>query len=135
MVKPLKNGEEKNPWKTEEKKKWTEEAVKGLIWQFYRRIHRRYKINYYFNLFRRWSVKNPLVNFKFRTKIFNDPSFFSWSVGNSVGTMTRSDMHLIHNPLEFTRSVGNCVGKIDPPTNYRWTYIHRYICRWLWHFK
>ena len=28
-MKPLKNGEEKNRWKTEEKKKWTEEAVAG----------------------------------------------------------------------------------------------------------
>jgi hypothetical protein len=29
MVKPLKNGEEKNRWKTEEKKKWIEAAVGG----------------------------------------------------------------------------------------------------------
>ena len=29
LVKPLKNGEEKNRWKTEEKKKWTEAAVGG----------------------------------------------------------------------------------------------------------
>jgi len=28
-MKALKNGEEKNQWKTEEKKKWTEEAVGG----------------------------------------------------------------------------------------------------------
>jgi len=94
-----------------------------------------YKINYYFNLFCRWSVKNPSVNFEFRTKIFNKPPFFSWSVGNSIGTMTRSDMHLMHNPLEFARSVGNFVGKIDPLTNYRRTYSRRYVCRWLWNFK
>jgi len=53
--------------------------------------------------------------FEFRTKIFNDSPYFSWSVGNSVGKLTRSEMHLMHNPLEFTRSVGNGVGKIDPP--------------------
>jgi hypothetical protein len=94
-----------------------------------------YKINYYFNLFHRWSVKNPLVNFEFRTKIFNDPSFFSWSVGNSVGTITRLNLHLMHNPLEFARSVGNFVCKIDQPTNYRRTYSRRYVCWWLWHFK
>ena len=94
-----------------------------------------YKINCYFNLFHRWSVKNPSVNFKFRTKIFNDPPYFSWSVGNSVGDLTRSEMHLMHNPLEFARSVGNFVGKIDPPPNCRRTYIRRYGRRWVWHFK
>ena len=71
-----------------------------------------YKINYYFNLF----CQNPSVNFEFRTKIFNDPPYFSWSVGNSVDKMTQSEMHLMHNPLEFARSVGNFVGKLDPPT-------------------
>jgi len=81
-----------------------------------------YKINYYFNLFRRWSVKNQSVIFEFCTKIFNDPPYFSWFVGNSVGKMTRSEMHLMHNPLEFAQSVGNFVGKIDPPTTYRRTY-------------
>ena len=55
-----------------------------------------YIINYYFNLFRRWGVKNPSVNFEFRTKFFNDPPYFSWSVGKSVGNMTRSEMHLMH---------------------------------------
>jgi len=79
----------------------------------------RYKINYYFNLFRWWGVKNPSVNFEFRTKFFNDPPYLSWSVGKSVGNMTRSEMHLMHYPLKFTRSVGNFVGKIDPPTTYR----------------
>jgi hypothetical protein len=66
-----------------------------------------------------WSVgevfQNMSVNFEFRTKFFNDPPYFSWSVGN----MTRSEMHLMHNPLKFARSVGNLVGKIDPPTTYR----------------
>jgi hypothetical protein len=78
-----------------------------------------YKINYYFNLFRRWCVKNPSVNFEFRTKIFNDPPYFSWSVGNSVGNITRSEAHLMRNPLKFALFVGNVVGKIDPPTTYR----------------
>jgi hypothetical protein len=78
-----------------------------------------YKINYYFNLFHRWGVKNPSVNFEFRTKFFNDPPYFSWSVGKSVGNITRSEMHLMHNPLKFARSVGNFVGKIDSPTMYR----------------
>jgi hypothetical protein len=78
-----------------------------------------YKINYYFNLFRRWGVKNPSVNFEFHTKFFNDPPYFSWSVGKSVDNMTRSKMHLMHNPLKFVRSVGNFVGKIDPSTTYR----------------
>ena len=72
-----------------------------------------YKINYYFNLFRRWSVNNPSVNFEFRTKIFNYPPYFSWAVGNSVGNLTRLEMHLMHNPLEFARSVGNFIGKLD----------------------
>ena len=93
-----------------------------------------YKINYYFNLFHWWGVKNPSVNFEFRTKIFNDPPYFSWSVGNSVDKMTWSEMHLMHNPLEFARSVGNIV-ELDPPTTYQRTYIRRYWCRWLWHFK
>jgi len=74
-----------------------------------------YKINYYFNLFRRWGVKNSSVNFEFRSKFFNDPPYFSWSVGN----MMRSEMHLMHNPLKFAWSVGNFIGKIDPPTTYR----------------
>jgi len=94
-----------------------------------------YKINYYFNLFRRWSVKNPSVIFEFRTKIFNDPPYFSWSVGNSVDKMTRSHMHIMHNPLEFAQSVGNFIGNINPPANYQQTYIRRYWRRWLWHFK
>jgi hypothetical protein len=79
-----------------------------------------YKINYYFNLFRRWGVKNPSVNFEFRTKFFNDPPEFSWFVGN----MTRSEMHLMYNPLKFARSVRNFVGK-----------IRRYGRQWMWHFK
>jgi hypothetical protein len=78
-----------------------------------------YKINYYFNLFRRRCVKNPSVNFEFRTKFFNDPPYFEWSVGKSVGNMTRPEMHLMHNPLKFTRSVGNVVDKSDRPTTYR----------------
>jgi hypothetical protein len=85
-----------------------------------------YKINYYFNLFRRWGVKNPTVNFEFRTKFFNGPPYFSQSVGN----LTWSEMHLMHNPLIFAQSVGNCFGKIDPPTTYRRLYIHRCCRRW-----
>jgi len=65
-----------------------------------------YKINYYFNLFRRYI-------FEFRTKIFNDPPYFSWSVGNFVGELMRSEMHLMHNLLEFARSVSNGIGKIE----------------------
>jgi len=119
----LKNGEEKNRNlkvrnEGEEKMNWT-----GGRWNLYGSFTDgftdRYKINYYFNLFR-W---NPSVNFEFRTKIFNDPPYFSWSIGNSVGKMTRSEMHLMHNPLEFVQSVGNFVGKLDSPTTYRRTYI------------
>jgi hypothetical protein len=135
----LKNGEEKNRNlkvrnEGEEKMNWT-----GGRWNLYGSFTDGftdgYKINYYFNLFRRWSVKNPSVNFEFRTKIFNDPPYFSWSVGNSVGKMTRSEMHLMHNPLEFARSISKFVGKLDPPTTYRRTYIRRYSRRWVWHFK
>jgi len=68
-----------------------------------------YKINYYFNLFCWWCVKNPSVTFEFRTKFFNGAPYFS----QSVGKMTRSEMHLMNNPLIFARSVGNCVGKIE----------------------
>jgi len=64
-------------------------------------------------------LTNLSVNFEFRTKIFNDPPYFSRSVGKSVGNMTRSEVHLMHNPLKFARSVGNFIGKIDPPTTYR----------------
>jgi hypothetical protein len=64
-------------------------------------------------------LTNPSVNFEFRTKIFNDPPYFSRSVGKSVGNMTRSKTHLMHNPLKFTRSVDNFIGKIDPPTTCR----------------
>jgi len=67
--------------------------------------------------------------FEFRTKIFNDPPYFSWFVGNFVGKMTRSEMHLMHHPLEFAQSVGNFIGKIDLPTTYRRTYIRRYARR------
>jgi len=122
-------------------KNWGEEKMnwKGGRWNLYGSFidgfTNRYKINYYFNLFHRWSVKTLSVIFEFRTQIFNDPPYFSWSVGNSVGKMTRPEMHLMHNPLEFAQSVGNFVGKIDPPTTYRRTYIHRYWRRWLWHFK
>jgi hypothetical protein len=131
----LKNGKEKNQNlkvrnEGEEKMNWT-----GGRWNLYGSFTDGYKINYYFNLFHRWSVKNPLVNFEFRTKSFNDPPYFLWSVGNSVGKMTRSEMHLMHNPLEFARSVGIFVGKLDPPTTYQQTYIRRYWRRWLWHFK
>ena len=138
-MKALKNGEEKDRnfrWKTEEKKKWTEGAVAGTYMAVLPTDSPTdIKINYYFNLFRWWSVENPSVIFEFRTKIFNDPPYFSWSVGNSVGKMTRSEMHLMHNPLEFTQSVGNFVGKIDPPITYRRKYICRYGRRWMWHFK
>jgi hypothetical protein len=66
-----------------------------------------YKINYYFNLFRRWSVKNTSVIFEFRTKSFNDPPYFSWSVGKM-----RSEKHLMHNPLEFAQSFDNFFGNL-----------------------
>jgi hypothetical protein len=102
-VSVLKNGEEKNrnlSWKTEEKKKWTEEVI-----------------------------------FEFCIKNFNDLPYFSWSVGNFVGKMTWSEMHLMHNPLEFAQSVGNFVSIIDPLTTYWRNYIRRYTHRWLQHFK
>jgi len=54
--------------------------------------------------------------FEFRTKIFNDLPYFSWSVGNSVGELMRLEMHLMDDLLEFAQSVSNGVGKIDPPT-------------------
>jgi len=131
----LKNGEEKNRNlkvrnEREEKMNWTDGR-----WNLYGSFTDEYKINYYFNFFRRWSVKNPSINFEFCTKIFNDPPYFSWSVGNSVSKMTRSEMHLMHNPLEFARSIGKFVGKLDPPITYRRTYIRRYSRRWVWHFK
>jgi len=53
------------------------------------------------------------VIFEFRTKFFNGASYFSHSVGKSVGKMTQSKMHLMHNPLIFAQSVGSCVSKID----------------------
>jgi hypothetical protein len=138
-VKALKNGEGKNQnlrCKTEEKKKWIERGGRwNLYGSFTDGFTDGYKINYYFNLFCRWSVKNPSVIFEFRTKIFNDLPYFSWSVGNSVDKMTLSEMHLMHNPLEFAQSVGNFIGKIDPPITYRRTYISRYCHWWLWHFK
>jgi hypothetical protein len=61
---------------------------------------------YYFNLFRRWRFKNPSVIFEFRTNIFNYPPYFSLSVGK----LTRSEMHLMHRPLEFAQSIGDLVG-------------------------
>ena len=33
-------------------------------------------------------------------------------VGNSVGKLTRSKMHLMHRPLEFAQSIGDLVGNI-----------------------
>ena len=60
----------------EEKMNWT-----GGRWNLYGSFTDGfidgYKINYYFNLFCRWSVKNPSVNFEFHTKIFNDPPYSS----------------------------------------------------------
>jgi len=129
------NGEEKNQnlrWKTEEKKKMN---WRGGRWNIYGSFTDVYKINYYFNLFCWWSVKNPSVIFEFRTKIFNVPPYFSWSVGKSVGKMLRIEMHLMYHPLEFAQSVDNFVSKIDPPTTYWHTYICRHWRRWLWHFK
>jgi hypothetical protein len=49
--------------------------------------------------------------------------------------MTRSEMHLMHRPLEFAQSVSDFVGNIDPQTTYRRNWIHRQHSRWLWHFK
>ena len=65
-----------------------------------------YKKKYYFNLVRRWRFKNPSVIFEFRTNIFNYPPYFSLSVGK----LTRSEMHLMHRPLEFAQSIGDLVG-------------------------
>jgi len=118
-MKALKNWEEKNQNlkvrnEGEEKMNWT-----GGQLNLYGSFTDGYKINYYFNLFRRWCVKNPSVNFEFRTKIFNDPPYFSRSVGKSVGNMTRLEAHLMHNPLKFARSVGNFIGKMDSPTTYQ----------------
>jgi hypothetical protein len=63
---------------------------------------------YYFNLVRRWRFENPSVIFEFHTNIFNYPPYFSLSVGK----LTRSEMHLMHRPLEFAQSVGDLVGNI-----------------------
>jgi len=130
----LKNWEEKNQNlkvrnEGEEKMNWTGGQL-NLYGSFTDGFTDGYKINYYFNLFRRWCVKNPSVNFEFRTKIFNDPPYFSLSVGNSVGKMTRSEVHLMHNLLKFAQSVGNFIGKIDQLTTYRWIYIRRCSRRW-----
>ena len=40
-------------------------------------------------------LKIRRANFEFRTKIFNDPPYFSWSVGNSVSNITRSEAYLM----------------------------------------
>ena len=138
-MKALKNGEEKNRnlrWKTEEKKKMNWRGGRWNIYgSFIDGFTNRYKINYYFNLFRWWIVKYPSVIFEFRTKIFNVPPYFSLSIASSVGKMMRSEMHLMHHPLEFAQFVGNFVSKIDPLITYRQTYICRHWRRWLWHFK
>jgi hypothetical protein len=133
-MKALKNWEENNRNlkvrnEGEEKMNWTSGQL-NLYGSFTDGFTDRYKINYYFNLFRRWCVKNPSVNFEFRNKIFNDPAYFSRFVGKSVGNMTRSEAHLMHNPLKFARSVGNFISKIDPPTTYRRIYICRCGRRW-----
>jgi len=54
------------------------------------------------------TFENPSVIFEFRTNIFNYPLYFS----QSVGKLTRSEMHLMHRPLEFAQSVGDFVGNI-----------------------
>jgi len=89
-------------------KKWTERGLLGFIVQFYRRIQKKY----YFNLFRRWSFENPSVIFEFRTNIFNYSPYVLLSVGNSVGNLMRSEMHLMHRPLKFAQSVGDFVGNL-----------------------
>ena len=138
-MKALKNWEEKNPnlrWKTEEKKTWIEGAVAGTYMAILPTDSPTEIKNYfYFNLVRRWSIKKPSVIFEFRTKMFNYPPYFSRSVGNSVGKLTRSEMNLMHHPLKFTQSVGIFNGNIGPPTTYWRQLIRRYSHRWLWHFK
>ena len=62
-------------------------------------------------------IHRQILNFAL--KIFNDPPYFSLSVGNSVGNITRSEAHLMRNPLKFAHSVGNVVGNIEPSTTYR----------------
>jgi len=52
--------------------------------------------------------ENPSVIFEFRTNNFNYPPYFS----SSVGKITRSEMHLMHHPLEFAHSIGDFVGNI-----------------------
>jgi len=54
------------------------------------------------------TFENPSVIFEFCTNIFNYPPYFS----QSVGKLTRSEMHLMHRPLEFAQSVGDFVGNI-----------------------
>jgi hypothetical protein len=125
-------------WRTERKrmvKNWGEEKMNWrggrgrLNANFSDGFTDSYKINYYFNIFHWWGVKNPSVNFKFRTKFFNGPPYFSQSVGN----LMRSKMHLMHNPLIFAQSIRNCVGKIDnvPTTIYSSVWLS---VMW-WHFK
>jgi len=137
-------------WRTERKrmvKNWGEEKMnwRGGRGRLKASFTDGYKINYYFNLFRRWGVKNPSVIFEFRTKFFNGAPYFS----NSVGKMTRLEMHLMHNPLIFAQSVGNCVGKIDTlpmainssvwpvarqnPRGVRWRFFYYYWC-FAWFF-
>jgi len=93
-------------------KKWTEGAVTGIYRVVLPTDSPTDIKKYYFNLFRRWSFENPSVIFEIRTSIFNYPPYFSRSIGHSVGTLTRLEMHLMHCPLEFTQSVGDFVGNI-----------------------
>jgi hypothetical protein len=114
-MKALEKWEEKNQnwrWRTEEMKKWTEGAD-VVIYKAVLPTDSPMDIKkYYFNFVRRWRFKNPSVIFEFRTNIFNYPQYFSLSVGNSIGKLTRSEMHLMHRPLEFAQSVGDLVGNI-----------------------
>ena len=129
----------KSKLKGEERSRWKNE-LKGWSLGFIARsftdgiIDENKKI-YYFNLFRQWSFENLSVNFEFCTNIFNYPPYVSPSIGNSVDNMTRSDMHVMHRPLEFAQFVGDCVGNIDLPTTYRRTGIRLQIHRWLWNLQ
>jgi hypothetical protein len=58
------------------------------------------------------TFENPFVIFEFRTNNFNDPPYFLRSVGKSVRKITRSEMHLMHRPLEFAHSIGDFIGNI-----------------------
>ena len=76
------------------------------------------------------------VTFEFCTITFNYPLYFSQVVSHFVGKYTRSEMHLMPRPLEFTPSIGDFISNFDLLTTYQRTGICPQSRRWwLWHFQ